>query len=475
MSRAATGTYTRPSNSFSNPVVGQTVSPTDADALFDDIETELTDSYSRSIKGGMLANGTALLPAFTWSSDLNTGIYRIGADNLGIAVGGVKIIDVGSAAVTSSVDISVPDEVYDGTNWNGSLEVPTKNAVRDKIEVLQPLHARLTDISGITYAQGDVFYYNGSNIVKLAAGSSGQFLKTLGAAANPAWASIAGGGDVLGPGASTDNAAVRFDSTTGTAIQNSALIIADTTGAISRSGNGGIPVQGTNTNDNAAAADIGEYAQSGPTSATLATGVTISNASPGIISWTAHGMLAGTAVNFTTTGTLPTGFTTGTNYYVCAGATLVANSFALASSAANALAGTCINTSSAGSGSHTAISKTLLTSGAYSNTAAISLTAGDWDVGITTQFDGGASTVVNYLFTSVSTTSATSDLTNGRTSGQPYPAGFTPFGTAFPLTLTLSRVRLSLSGTTNVYAMGTSNHTTSTLSAYSTISARRVR
>jgi hypothetical protein len=37
---------------------------------------------------------------------------------------------------TFAVDVSVPDEVYDATNWNGSLEVPTKNAVRDKFESL---------------------------------------------------------------------------------------------------------------------------------------------------------------------------------------------------------------------------------------------------------------------------------------------------------------------------------------------------
>lgn len=33
-------------------------------------------------------------------------------------------------------DVSVPDEAYDATAWNGSLEVPTKNAVRDKIEAV---------------------------------------------------------------------------------------------------------------------------------------------------------------------------------------------------------------------------------------------------------------------------------------------------------------------------------------------------
>lgn len=41
-------------------------------------------------------------------------------------------------------------------------------------------------------AQGDVAYYNGSSWVRLAAGTSGQFLKTNGAAANPAWAYASG-------------------------------------------------------------------------------------------------------------------------------------------------------------------------------------------------------------------------------------------------------------------------------------------
>lgn len=40
-----------------------------------------------------------------------------------------------SAANTWALDQSVPDEVY-GAGWNGSLEVPTKNALYDKIEAI---------------------------------------------------------------------------------------------------------------------------------------------------------------------------------------------------------------------------------------------------------------------------------------------------------------------------------------------------
>jgi hypothetical protein len=51
--------------------------------------------------------------------------------------------------------------------------------------------AALTDVTLTTPAQGDVYYRNAAgNVVNLAPGTSGQFLKTQGAAANPLWASL---------------------------------------------------------------------------------------------------------------------------------------------------------------------------------------------------------------------------------------------------------------------------------------------
>ncbi len=84
------------------------------------------------------------------------------------------------------------------------------------------------------------------------------------------------------------------------------------------------------------------------TEQTAGTTVTISNASPGVISWTEHGLPNGSSLKLSTTGALPTGLTVGTTYYVVGAA---ANTFNLAAT----LGGTAINTSSAGSGVHTAI------------------------------------------------------------------------------------------------------------------------
>lgn len=76
--------------------------------------------------------------------------------------------------------------------------------------------------------------------------------------------------------------------------------------------------------------------------------VTISNATPGVITWNSHGLVVNRSVVFTTTGGLPTGLTAGTAYYVKT--VLDANTFTVAATPG----GAAINTSSAGTGVHTA-------------------------------------------------------------------------------------------------------------------------
>jgi hypothetical protein len=81
--------------------------------------------------------------------------------------------------------------------------------------------------------------------------------------------------------------------------------------------------------------------------------VTISIATPGVVSWTAHGLTAGTGVKFSTTGSLPTGITAGTTYYVIA-AGLTADSFQISATPG----GAAINTTGTQSGTHTATTVT---------------------------------------------------------------------------------------------------------------------
>jgi len=80
------------------------------------LPTPVADSYFRwDAAGTALVNsstaagqnlgsdGTVLLPYYSYSADPNTGMYRIGADNIGLAVGGSKVVDVTSTGINSTV------------------------------------------------------------------------------------------------------------------------------------------------------------------------------------------------------------------------------------------------------------------------------------------------------------------------------------------------------------------------------------
>ena len=91
------------------------------------------------------------------------------------------------------------------------------------------------------------------------------------------------------------------------------------------------------------------------TSAITSATVTMTIATPGVVTWTAHGFSTGQVISFNTTGALPTGLTAGTKYYVSKTG-LTTNTFQLATSYANAIAGTpVVNTSGTQSGVHTGI------------------------------------------------------------------------------------------------------------------------
>ena len=91
---------------------------------------------------------------------------------------------------------------------------------------------------------------------------------------------------------------------------------------------------------------------SDPSGTTIASSavVTITNASPAVITWVNHGLTADDVVRFTTTGSLPSGLVVGTSYYVIP---VTTDTFrvCLASGGKN---GTPVNTTTAGSGVHTA-------------------------------------------------------------------------------------------------------------------------
>lgn len=95
MARDSSGNHTLPAG---NPVVtATTIETTWANNTMSDISNEITDSLSRSGQGPMtapleLTDGSAGTPALSFDSDTDSGLYRVGANSVGMSAGGTQVL-----------------------------------------------------------------------------------------------------------------------------------------------------------------------------------------------------------------------------------------------------------------------------------------------------------------------------------------------------------------------------------------------
>lgn len=133
--------------------------------------TDGTNVYDSITEGGGSITGAASdLSNLTGPTAINTGLI-LGTDDGGalgsaskkwsdlfLASGGAVDFNNGDVTVTHSSNkitvaggtLAVPDDAYDATGWNGSTDVPTKNAIRDKIESLTGAALDLSNLAGPT-------------------------------------------------------------------------------------------------------------------------------------------------------------------------------------------------------------------------------------------------------------------------------------------------------------------------------------
>jgi hypothetical protein len=74
--------------------------------------TTSTDTAAQWLGG----NGTVSLPYYSFSADPNTGLYRIGADNVGLALGGAKVVDFGTAKTIFASTVEAGADTAAGDN-----------------------------------------------------------------------------------------------------------------------------------------------------------------------------------------------------------------------------------------------------------------------------------------------------------------------------------------------------------------------
>ncbi len=106
-----------------------------------------------------------------------------------ILKGDIWLISVGGTLPTGRV-VNAGDQVRALIDTPGNTQANWAILEGNIGYVPQQQNARLTDISGLTYVQGDILYFNGTTIANLGAGTAGQFLKTNGVVGNPAWTTL---------------------------------------------------------------------------------------------------------------------------------------------------------------------------------------------------------------------------------------------------------------------------------------------
>lgn len=230
-----------------------------------------------------------------------------------------------------------------------------------------------------------------------------------------------------------------------------------------------IPTSGSNWQ----AFTVGDLVTSGLCTdpATTAT-VTVTIAAPGVVTWTAHGFTGACPVVFTTSGGLPTGITSGTTYWVVP-SSITANTFTIATTVANALAGTQITTSGSQSGTQTGTAGSPLTSTSAANVTGVSLTQGDWDCRGKVGRTLGASTSVTKMVGGISATTATV-ATVGTTGSTVLSTAANVMG-AGGTDSTIGPSRHSVTSTTNIFLVAVDTFSVSTDVAYGSLTCRRVR
>lgn len=211
------------------------------------------------------------------------------------------------------------------------------------------------------------------------------------------------------------------------------------------------------------------YSSNADTGLLATTSTITADSTTDLITWGTTTPFAGNAaVNFTNSGGgLPGGISTATTYYTIPGA---GNTFKIATTVANAIAGTNIDITSNGTGTNTGIPTVILTSGnSYFDLGGVSLPAGTWDLSLNWFIQSAISSAYTQDGGTITPTSVTGNNIPTALAFQAYPSN----NTVASLSRSLGQYRVTPGSTTTYFGSVRATWSTSTVSAYGKFEARK--
>lgn len=137
MARNGSGTMSIPNTM----VAGEVITASEHNENYSDIVTELTNSVAvdgQSTMTGPLkaSNGSVSAPAITFGADQDTGLYRIGSNDVGLSIGGTLIVEFTSTGIAVTGDISASDDM----TVSGDLAVTGTTTLTDVLTLSSTSH-----------------------------------------------------------------------------------------------------------------------------------------------------------------------------------------------------------------------------------------------------------------------------------------------------------------------------------------------
>lgn len=132
MPRSGTTPYNYSVPTGTQAVSGQVISSTAYNAFLSDLTNNMANAAWPITYGGtgttdgsaLVPGGSAATPGVRFQSETNSGIYRVGAGDIGISILGTKVVDITSTGITGTINGYLP---LTGGTLTGNLTVSKTN------------------------------------------------------------------------------------------------------------------------------------------------------------------------------------------------------------------------------------------------------------------------------------------------------------------------------------------------------------